>query len=112
MDSAVDRAVANMDDTTALPRKNGELVFEAPWEGRIFALAVALHERGRYPWDAFRSRLIAEIAAAEARGDPASYYERWLRAFEALVLDHGLIGAQSLDARTAEFASGAREDVF
>lgn len=112
MSDAVDRAIANMEDDTALPRKNGELVFEAPWEGRIFALAVALHERGLYPWDTFRSRLIAEIAAAEASGDPAGYYERWLRAFEKLVIDQGLLTTASLEARTAEFMSGAREDVL
>ena len=39
---SADRLIANMEGSAALPRKNGELVFEAPWEGRAFGIAVAL----------------------------------------------------------------------
>ena len=42
---AVDRTIASLDGTEALPRKNGELVFQAPWEGRAFGLAVVLNEK-------------------------------------------------------------------
>ena len=55
--------VAFMDGPTALPRDNGEIIFSAPWEARAFALAVAVVDRLDLPWDAFRSRLIDEIAA-------------------------------------------------
>lgn len=112
MHRTVDPAIANMEEASALPRRNGELVFEAPWEGRIFALAVALHERGLYPWDDFRRSLIAEIADAEAKGVPSSYYERWLAAFENVLLAKGLLTKEPLDARTGEFASGQREDLI
>lgn len=60
---AVDRTIANLDGTTSLPRKNGELVFQAPWEGRAFGLAVALNEKDAYHWNAFRTRLVEQIAA-------------------------------------------------
>src|SRR5262249_42939048 len=33
---SVDRVVGAMQGTIALPRKNGELVFEEPWQGRVF----------------------------------------------------------------------------
>lgn len=90
--------IADMGGPAALPRQSGELVFHAPWERRVFAMAVALCEQGFYTWDEFRERLIAEIAAGERRAqqDPAqrapSYYESWLAAFERLLADKGLAG--------------------
>ncbi len=57
----VKRLISNMDGQTALPRKNGELVFQSPWESKTFGLAVALHEEGLYDWDEFRKVLIDEI---------------------------------------------------
>jgi len=110
MTTELDRRIGNMDGAAALPRKNGELVFAAPWEGRIFGMAVALHERQLYGWDDFRTRLIAEIAAAEARGAPSSYYERWLASFETLLVGRGFVTQEELDARTSDYASGARDD--
>jgi len=32
-------------DDASLPRDNGELVFEAPWQARALAIAVALVEK-------------------------------------------------------------------
>jgi hypothetical protein len=55
----IDREIANMQGATALPRKNGELIFSEPWEGRVFAMAVALHDEGTFPWEEFRHRLTA-----------------------------------------------------
>ena len=49
------------DDPAAPPRANGELVFAAPWESRVFGLAAALRERGLFSWDEFRAELIAAI---------------------------------------------------
>ena len=50
MAGKVDQRIAEMDESIAFPRKNGELVFEAPWEARAFGLAVALSEAGQFPW--------------------------------------------------------------
>jgi nitrile hydratase accessory protein len=94
----------------ALPRKNGELVFEAPWEGRSFGLAVAMNEDGLYDWSAFRDKLVEEIAAAESQGARSSYYERWMAALERLALERGFVTAGELDVRAAEYASGERDD--
>jgi len=107
-----ERYVADMPGPAALPRRNGELVFEAPWEGRVFGMAVALTDRRQYPWDEFRDRLIAQIAHADAEHASTTYYERWLAAFERLLADHGLLSPEELDARTAEFVSGERDEVF
>jgi len=92
MTRIINDRIANMDGVAALPRKSGELVFHDPWERRVFALAVALCERGLYQWEEFRDRLIAEVAAVErtaGTGATASslptYYEHWLAAFEKLL---------------------------
>ena len=58
MAETVDRDVANMQGREALPRKNGELIFEAPWQARALGMAIALHQQGLYPWDDFKCHLI------------------------------------------------------
>ena len=105
-----DGRIGQMEGPAALPRANGELVFAAPWEGRAFGVAVALSEQGVCPWRAFRDRLVAEIAAADTARVPSVYYERWLAALEKLSIERGLIIPAELDARTAEYASGQRDD--
>jgi nitrile hydratase accessory protein len=107
-----DRQIADMEGTAALPRKNGELVFNEAWEGRVFGMAVAMSEERQFDWEDFRQQLIAEIGAADQAGSESTYYERWLAAFERLLDRRGLITASELTSRTAEFESGQRDDVF
>jgi nitrile hydratase accessory protein len=108
----VDRVVAVMEGRTALPRKNGELVFEEPWQGRAFGMALVLHERGVYAWEEFRQALIARIAAAEADGGPFVYYEIWLATFEELLVRKGLVIPAEVGEATYQFEFGERDDVF
>ena len=100
-----DRGISGMTGAAALPRKNGELVFEEPWEGRAFGLAVAMNEGGVYDWPDFRDRLVAETAADERHGEPTGYYQRWVRALERLALDRGLVTSAELDSRTVVLAA-------
>lgn len=102
------------------PRKNGELVFEAPWESRAFGMAMVLNQQDVYPWREFSSRLAAEIAGDATSRDTSvfpllpdtesRYYRQWLAALEALVLDRGLVTDEEIDARTEEFAAGLWDD--
>jgi nitrile hydratase accessory protein len=109
-----ERLVADMGGTAALPRKNGELVFEAPWESQAFGMAIALYERGHFDWEEFRGRLISEIGGWERSEEDErevwDYYRHWLASFEALVKDRGLLSEQEIEERTSEFVSGARDD--
>ena len=99
-----------MTGDAALPRRNGELVFEEPWEGRAFGLAVAMNEGGVYDWTDFRDRLVQETAHDEGHGHQAAYYERWLRALESLALDRGLVTSFELDARTEAYEAAGPPD--
>ena len=91
--------VNQMEEPLALPRKNGELQFAAPWEARAFGLAVALNNKGSFPWADFSEGLAAEIGQTETAGHEAPYYENWLKTLEKLVIEQGLISAEELDAR-------------
>jgi hypothetical protein len=84
-----------LDDDT-LPRDNGELVFDAPWEARALAVAVALVEKLGLEWDTFRHRLMGAIADDPDR----PYYESWGVALESLVLDLELTTSAALDDAT------------
>ena len=65
-----------------LPRRNGELAFDAPWQSTVFALAAAVVEHAfggdREP---FRRRLMEAIAAEPDR----PYWESWTAALQTLV---------------------------
>ena len=80
-------------DDASLPRYNGELVFDAPWQARALAIAVALTEQLALPWDAFRLRLMEEIAKDPQR----PYYESWGAALESMVVDLDLTTTAALD---------------
>ena len=86
-----------------LPRSNGELVFDAPWQSRAFGLAVALHERGVYEWSAFSHALAEEIAAA-GPDDGSRYYEHWLAALERLLRERDVVADAELAAEAAVIA--------
>ncbi len=104
----------DVEGQAAPPRRNGELVFQEPWEGRAFGLAVALGEQGVYQWEAFRSRLIAAIAKADctsAAPQKSEYYIRWLTALRRLMVESGILTSTEIDARIQEFETGDRDIV-
>ncbi len=92
----------------APPRKNGELVFAAPWEGRAFGIALALCDRELFEWVEFRQALIAEIGSwerAHPDGVGWKYYARWLAALETLLADKSIMAPADLDLRQQQLAA-------
>lgn len=81
-------------DPDTPPRANGRLCFGHPWERQAFGIALSLSKAGHFEWEAFRQKLIEAIGAWErthALDDPSwDYYECWLGALEAVVLEAGL----------------------
>jgi nitrile hydratase accessory protein len=82
-----------MTGAAALPRRNGELVFEAPWQGRAFGMALTVIERLGLPWAEFQRRLIDEIAT----NPDAAYWDSWLAALERLAIDRSLVSGEELE---------------
>lgn len=109
MTDARPERVLEWDGPLAPPRKNGELVFDALWESRVFGMTMTLYERGAFAWDEFRERLIAAIAdweRAHAPDDPSyRYWQCWLGAFEALLADKGICAPAAVAARVTELAA-------
>jgi hypothetical protein len=91
----VTSAVREMPGPAALPRENGELVFDAPWQGRVLALAIGVVQTLEVDWDAFRTRLVDAIAAHPDR----DYYEAWTAALESLVVDYELVSTDDVVTR-------------
>ena len=95
---------------------HGEAVFAEPWEARAFALALTLSGTGRFSWNEFRDRLIAEIARADAAATREGhamavdsphgpYYECWLAALERLLREKALLNADEIGQRAAVIAA-------
>jgi nitrile hydratase accessory protein len=101
----LDRKVADLE---GLPRRNGELVFEAPWQGRAFGLAVAMNEQGAYEWEEFRRHLADEIG----RAPECEFYASWIGALERLLSDEGVLDRSELEGRKAEYLLMKRDEAF
>lgn len=116
MTSGTLHAVTAADGPAALPRRNGELVFQAPWESRAFGVAIALHDAGAIDYEVFRSRLIAEIAEHEHEREPGAaedgggYYERWLDALQNLLVEQELVSAAEIGERSTEISHAWAHD--
>jgi len=102
------RVRLDLEGPAAPPRSNGELVFAAPWEGRLFGVTVALHAAGRFEWDQFRRLLIDEIGRADrdegVDATQRSYYACWHRALERLLDDTALCDCEEIAERSREIA--------
>jgi nitrile hydratase accessory protein len=88
----------DLDGPAAPPRANGEMVFEHPWQSRIFATTVALCDSGTIDYDEFRRHLIAEIGE-----HPDRYWSSWQDALEQLLVAHQLCDPIVLATRAQQF---------
>ena len=107
--SDTSRAVLAWDGPLSPPRRNGEMVFDALWQSRLFGMTMTLHESGAFAWDEFRDRLIEAIRVGEqgsrSRGVEYRYWDCWLAAFERLLAEKGLCTPDELEARATAFAA-------
>ncbi|HXT06355.1 MAG TPA: nitrile hydratase accessory protein [Roseiarcus sp.] len=69
-------------------------VFTEPWHAQVFAMVLALHERGLFSWREWTAALSAEIARFPERGS----YENWLEALEGLIAGKGAATREELAA--------------
>lgn len=89
----VDEALA---EQAPLPRDNGQLVFEEPWQGRALGIGVATLERLGLTWTDFRPYLVRAIRVHEAApGESAAdaYYAAFIAALEELLRERGVTPA-------------------
>ena len=90
------------------PMANGEVLFDEPWQGRVFAMALLLVDQGCFAWDEFQAELIEVIHAWEESDDQTgvyAYYEHFQEALRRILASGNVVDSAELNARTAEFAT-------
>jgi nitrile hydratase accessory protein len=78
-----------------LPRSNGELVFDEPWQGRVLGMTVVTLDRLDLPWVELRDHLAEAIRRhGYDPAEPAAtaYYTALLEALESLLDERGVRG--------------------
>ena len=70
-----------------VPRSNGTLVFDAPWQARAHALAVLSVQGSGREWEDFRQHLIVAINSDDRR----PYWDSWVVALDAFLAECGLL---------------------
>lgn len=93
----------DVDGPAAPPRANGELVFEHPWQRRVFATAMALCEAGVVDYDRFRDELIARIHEQDQAGEE-HYWGAWQDALEVVLAHDDICEPGDLTDRATAFA--------
>ncbi|MGD8201271.1 nitrile hydratase accessory protein [Ornithinimicrobium sp. W1679] len=88
-----------------LPPRGDEQVFAAPWQAQVFAMTVALHERGVFTWPDWADVLARHVARGAADG--ADYYERWADALEELLQTRGIATAADVGRATRAWHDAA-----
>ena len=76
-------------------RESNEPVFHQPWEGRVFALQVAMGAWRKWNLDASRHGIERIPNADYLR---MSYYEKWFTRLLMLLTEHGLVSRAELES--------------
>ncbi|MFT7651491.1 MAG: nitrile hydratase accessory protein [Limisphaerales bacterium] len=99
-------------ESLELPMENGEVVFEAPWQGRIFGMAVALSEQGLFTWAEFQQELINYVGTWDGRPSATkeatsgyAYYDHFSDALTAVLQSKKTVSGAEIDEREAVLRS-------
>ena len=90
----------------APPLVNGELLFEEPWQSRVFGMARLLSESGIFNWNEFRISLITRIEEWEVENSGADYlyYPLFLEALTDTLEAKGIVDSAELFEIQEEFS--------
>jgi hypothetical protein len=91
-------SILDVEGPAAPPRSNGELVFAAPWQRRVFGVTMALAQ-SVFSYEDFRLHLISRVRENPER----SYWESWASALEDTLAKACELDPQALDERHAQF---------
>lgn len=104
MRSTRDERMGELTGDLAPPMANGEVIFDAPWQGRVFGIARSLSDAGYYTWDEFRAYLIDALREVDDSSEFV-YYTHFQQALEALLQDKNIVLEAELDQRATDFAA-------
>jgi nitrile hydratase accessory protein len=82
-----------------LDRPDAEPPFAEPWHAQLFAVTQTLASAGAFAWSDWTEHFAAALKRADDAGTPedgSAYYDIWLAAFEAFLIERGLADAAAL----------------
>ena len=91
---------------TAMCRPDDPGPFAEPWEAQVFALVLALQERGLFTQEEW-ARALGRTIRPEGKPEAAADYGRWLATLEALLAERGVTDSASVQARSDAFLRAA-----
>ena len=91
---------------TATCRPDDPGPFAEPWEAQVFALVVALQERGLFTGEDW-ARALGRTIRPEGKPEAAADYGRWLATLETLLAERGVTDSASVQARSDAFLRAA-----
>ncbi len=91
-------AIPDLGIVPAIPLDAEGAVFNSPWEAKVFALIVSLHQQGHFEWTEWAATISDEIEQDKGSQPETPYYELWLRAAERIIAAKGLCAADDLSA--------------
>jgi nitrile hydratase len=91
--------MGGLQDMGPVQHEKEEPVFHAAWEGRIYGISSSLRAVGKWNLDAWRHQieLLPPVDYLQM-----TYYERWLRINEQLLVKHGLVTPMELATGTPD----------
>ncbi len=87
--------MGGLQDMGPVQHEEDEPAFHAAWEGRVYGINASLRAIGRWNLDAWRYQIELLPPIDYLR---MSYYERWLRINEQLLVKHGLVTPRELES--------------
>ena len=73
---------------------NQPAVFEAPWHGQVFALAVIMNRAGHFTWPEWTkvfSNTLSEMGKTKELDGSDDYYVAWVTALEKMLVSKGIV---------------------
>ncbi len=86
-----------------------EPVFHEEWEGRVYGMVTGIREEHDVYGPYGSRHYIENIPPAHYLA--SSYYERWMLALEAALVNKGILTAEELDAKTRRFSDDPAAEV-
>lgn len=81
--------------------------FKEPWQAQVFALVLALQDRGVITPGEWAQRLGQELHHPDASADGSDYYDRFVCALVGLLTEKGLAPAALIDSVAASWQRAA-----
>ena len=93
----------SLEGAVAPPMANGDVIFEQPWQSRVFGMARVLCEQHQFEWNEFRDCLITRISAWEKTptGD-YHYFDHFFSALTDVISQKGLCTTEEINKKSVE----------